>query len=248
MTDSYAEAPFHYLPVVERSGAAPLLTIVNSSGGVLGGDDLGMEIEVGAGADLAVRTQAATKIYRSRGGAARSVSRFRLAEGALIDYFPDELIPFAGSDYAQVTQVEIAPRAVMLFAEIVTAGRIERGERFLFRRLVLDLACSAGEILLLRDRADIRPDEHRFASPATLGDAMIWGSLFLLTRTPLDGSLIEQIDARLCSVGGHWGGATAAPIGLFGRIIGSSLDAVRRALEEAADVARERIDEIRGEE
>lgn len=238
VTDSYARAPFHYLPPSRRKGDLPRLTIVNSSGGVLGGDRLEVEVEVGAGAALSLRTQAATKIYRSERGPARSDCRFRLAEGAFLDYFPDEIIPFAGSDYAQTSEIDLAPGASMLLAEVVCAGRIARGERFAFNRLVLDLTCSAaGSCRRLRDRADLRPREGRWESEAILGEASIWGSFYLLRAEPLDASLIDAVDERLRSVEDGAGGATAGPAGLFGRVLGSSLDSVRETLGRARDAA-----------
>src|SRR5262249_7052917 len=101
--DSYAHAPFHYLPPARRDGAPPLLTVVNSSEGVLGGDVLDVAVALGAGTRLTLRQQAATKVYRSDGQQARSTARFTLGEGAVLDYFPDEIIPFAGSDFVQTT-------------------------------------------------------------------------------------------------------------------------------------------------
>jgi urease accessory protein len=109
--DSYAHAPFHYLPPVHRAGRSPLLTVVNSSGGVLGGDVLDMTMDLGPGTRLTLRQQAATKVYRSGGQRARSTCRFTLGEGALLDYFPDEIIPFAGSDFSQTTEIELAAGA-----------------------------------------------------------------------------------------------------------------------------------------
>lgn len=238
VTDSYARAPFHYLPPSRCDGDLPRLTIVNSSGGVLGGDRLKLEVEVGAGAALSLRTQAATKIYRSEHGPAQSDCRFRLAHGAFLDYFPGEIIPFAGSDYTQKSEIDLAPGASMLLAEIVCAGRIARGERFAFTRLVLDLACSTtGGGRLLRDRADLRPCEGGWKSEAILGEASIWGSFYFLSAEPLDASLIDTVDERLRSVEGGAGGATGGPAGLFGRVLGGSLDSVREALGRARDLA-----------
>jgi urease accessory protein len=239
VVDCYARAPFHYLPVSRRGGGLPLLTLVNSSGGVLGGDALAIEIALGPGAALSVRNQSATKVYRSARGTARARCHFRLADGSLLDYFPEEIIPFGGSDYEQVSRVTLAPRAVALVAEIVAAGRIERGERFAFTRLLLDLSCEAegGGAMLLRDRADLRPAEEDVTVESILGDATVWGSLYLLTLAELDDGLVEDLDEALRSVDGHAGGVSRAPVGLVGRIAGSSLETVRGALLAARALA-----------
>jgi len=232
VTESYAHAPLHYLPPSYRD-QVPLLTIVNSSGGVLGGDRLDMAIRLGPGATLSVRPQAATKVYRSDRGTAYSGCRFTLGAGARLDYLADEIIPFAGSDYTQTTQVDIAADATMLLAEIVTAGRIARGERFAFTRLAMDLQCTSGGTLLLRDRSDLQPAVHRLNDAAILGDATVWGSYYLLTARAVEAALIEELDDALRTVGDGTGGATAGPIGVVGRVISTSLDAVRSTFEQA---------------
>ena len=233
---SYARAPFHFLPASQREGA-PILTVVNSSGGVLGGDRLEMDVGLGPGCVLELRTQAATKIYRSKYGSANSVNRFRLGEGARLDYFPDEIIPFAGSNYEQTTQVELRPNAVMVIGEIVAAGRLARGERFAFERLALDLDCRIAGVSALRDRADLRPSSLSLHTRPILGEAPVWGSFYLLTTDPVAPPVVESIDEALDSVDGGTGGATAGPTGIFGRVVGSSVHSVRQALQTARGLA-----------
>jgi urease accessory protein len=241
VADSYARAPYHYLPIIQRDRDLPLLTIVNSSGGILGGDVLDACIELDAGAAVMLRQQAATKVYRSASGPARSCCDFVLGEGAWLDYFPDEIIPFAGSQYVQTTRVALARHAVMLFAEIVTAGRLARGERFAFKRLTLDVQCAAGDAQLLRDRAEIEPLRQQLDNPAILGGSTLWGAFYLLTTAPVDATLVEDIDEILGATGDGAGGASAAPSGIVGRVVGTSLDAVRDALQLARTCVSERL-------
>jgi len=247
VVESYARAPFHYLPPSREEGGVPRLTIVNSSGGILGGDALDMSIALDSHVSLSLRTQAATKIHRSAGGPARSVGRFTLGDGALLDYFPDEIIPFAGSDYTQITQVEIAANATMLLGEIVTAGRIARGERFGFARLALDLQCTSDGALLLRDRSDLQPTLRRLDDRSILGDATIWGSYYLLTARSVEPALIEELDEVLRGVGEGTGGATAGPVGVVGRVVSNSLDAVRGAFEQIRLLVLSRWPSLGGE-
>ena len=239
VTESYAHAPLHYLPPSYRDNV-PLLTLVNSSGGILGGDRLDIAIQLGPGATLALRAQAATKIYRSDRGPARSACRFTLAAGARLDYLAEEIIPFAGSEYTQTTEVEIAADATMLLGEIVTAGRLARGERFAFTRLALDLQCTSGGALLLRDRSDLQPARRRLDDTAILGDATIWGSYYLLTARSVEPALIEELDDVLRAVGDGTGGATAGPVGMVGRVVSTSLDAVRGTFEQVRSLVLSR--------
>src|SRR5262245_59162876 len=66
------------------SGSEAEAVIVNSAGGVAGGDDFQIAVEVGKGARLAVLTAAAEKVYRAIGTASRMDVRLKVeAEGAL---------------------------------------------------------------------------------------------------------------------------------------------------------------------
>jgi len=233
VTESYAHAPFHYIPPCVVAGQAPLLTIVNSSGGVLGGDSLEVSLQMDREAALCLRTQSATRIYRTAAGTARCTCRFELGEGSFLDYFPDEVIPFAGSSFAQETHVDLAPGASMLLSEIVTAGRLARDEQFEFARLALDVRCTGSGSLLLRDRSDLRPRERTLGGAPILGDALVWGTLYVLTRDAIPAEWVERVAESLESMEEGTGGATAGPIGMVARAVGPSVDCVRGALHRA---------------
>lgn len=249
--DSYAKAPLHFFPLSRRGDDLPVLTLVNSSGGIIGGDRLDVDIDLGKRTHLAIRSQSATKLHRSSRGTALARSRFRLAEGALLDYFPEETIPFAESDFEQVTEATLAPGAVLLFVEIMAAGRLERGERFAFRRLLVDFRCRApgrrGGMGGLRDRYDLQPSTQRLGASPILGEATIWGTLYLLTTSPLEDPLIEAIDESLRSSPDCLGGATRGPLGACGRVIGNSLEALRAVLQRTRDLALRHGRPMRGQ-
>ena len=88
---------------------AALAHLHNLSGGVLGGDSLELSVEVGDGASAQLTSTGATRLYRCRPDAPAAVQRqsFRVGRGALLEYLPDELIPFAGARYRQETVIEL---------------------------------------------------------------------------------------------------------------------------------------------
>src|ERR1700741_3582211 len=72
VVESYARAPFHYLPVSRRDGGLPVLTLVNSSGGVLGGDALEVTVALLPGRADSVRRQ---RLHADDSSHARTRSR-----------------------------------------------------------------------------------------------------------------------------------------------------------------------------
>src|SRR4029077_17102069 len=107
-----------------------------------------------------------------------------------------------------------------------------------FARLALDLQCTSGGALRLRDRSDLQPARQRLYGLALLGGADVLGLCYSLTARAGQPSLIEELDDTLRAVEDGTGGATAGPIGIVGRVVSTSLDAVRGTFEQVRSVLR----------
>lgn len=105
---------------------------MNPAGGMVQGDNYHLEIELEAGSRVFLTTQSATKIYRSPDSYAYQVNRFKLGEGAILEYFPDPVIPFAGSKFIGETEVHLSQGSTAFISEVVTPGRTARDEIFQF--------------------------------------------------------------------------------------------------------------------
>ncbi|QHQ36820.1 urease accessory protein UreD [Algicella marina] len=109
-------------------GAPPEAVIINTSGGITGGDRLTYGAEVGAGASATVTTQAAERIYRASHGTARIDTHLRIGAGASLHWLPQETILFEGAALARTLTVEMAEDATALLLETVVLGREAMGE------------------------------------------------------------------------------------------------------------------------
>jgi urease accessory protein len=106
----------------------PVVVLVNTGGGVVGGDELQTAIDVGPGASALVVGQAAEKIYRSWGPAANVANRLTVGAGGRLEWFPQETILFDQARLARRLTVDLAASAQFLGGEIVVFGRRARGE------------------------------------------------------------------------------------------------------------------------
>jgi urease accessory protein len=102
--------------------------IVNTGGGMTGGDRFAIELEVGAGASLIAGTAAAEKIYRSNGPDAEMTVRLDLAAGARLAWLPQETILFDEARLSRRIDIDMAEGASLLMAEAVVLGRSAMGE------------------------------------------------------------------------------------------------------------------------
>ncbi len=110
-------------------GALQEAVVINSSGGVTGGDRLALEIGVGQGAALSVASQAAERIYRAAGGVGEIRNDLRLGAAARLDWLPQETILFDGAALARRLEVDMAATARLLAVETLVFGRSAMGER-----------------------------------------------------------------------------------------------------------------------
>ncbi len=104
--------------------------LVNSSGGVVGGDRLAVNIEAGDGASIVVIGQAAEKVYRSKGPEARTATTLTAGPGAWVEYLPQGTIVFNGARFRRTTTIDASPDARVMAGEALSLGRVARGERF----------------------------------------------------------------------------------------------------------------------
>ena len=113
--------------------AADLGWIVTSTlgGGLVGGDDIRVTLDLDAGARALFTTQASTKVYRSAVPSRQSLDA-RVADGALLAVLPDPIVPFAGSTFRQRQTYALAGHASLVALDWFTAGRRASGERWAF--------------------------------------------------------------------------------------------------------------------
>jgi urease accessory protein len=102
--------------------------IVNTAGGVAGGDTFSTAISVGEGASLAVTTAAAEKVYRAIDRESRMDVRLNVAAGGALRWVPQETILFDEADLYRRIDVDLADNAEMLMAELVIFGRTAMNE------------------------------------------------------------------------------------------------------------------------
>jgi urease accessory protein len=102
--------------------------IVNTGGGMTGGDRFSIEMTVGEGASLIAGTAAAEKIYRSSGVDADMDVRLTLKDGARLAWLPQETILFDRARLRRHIDIDLAEGASLIMAEAVVFGRAAMDE------------------------------------------------------------------------------------------------------------------------
>lgn len=126
----YQSDPCRILFPRPASGACFEAVVATTSGGIVGGDRLRIDVEASEGTTVSVVTQAAEKVYRSAGAESAIQVQIGVAAGATLEWMPQETILFDQSRLRRQTRLSVAPGARSLAGESVVFGRRARGERF----------------------------------------------------------------------------------------------------------------------
>ena len=102
--------------------------IVNTAGGMAGGDRFAIDLTVEPGAHLIVTTAAAEKVYRTLGADASIAARIEVGAGGALAWLPQETILFDRARLKRTIEVDLAADAEFLMAEAVVFGRAGMGE------------------------------------------------------------------------------------------------------------------------
>ena len=126
---SLSESDGYHLRLPNVRGEPVEGVIVNSGGGLVGGDRVAFELAVDPGANVRIATVAAERVYRSLAPASEVDIKLSVGAGARFDWLPQETILFSGARARRRLDIEIAKDAVLLLSDCVVFGRVASGER-----------------------------------------------------------------------------------------------------------------------
>ncbi|MGQ0847262.1 MAG: urease accessory protein UreD [Sporichthyaceae bacterium] len=157
-------------------GPTPTVHLVGGAAGPMGGDRWRIEVTVGAGAALCVRSVAASIALPDRAGRSSLLEiHADLGPGARLDWAPEPLILAAGATHTTAATLHVADGATLRWREEIVCGRANETSGTGFTRL---RATYAGRPLLAHDLA-LGPGALGWDSPAVLGSARTVGTVLL---------------------------------------------------------------------
>lgn len=106
------------------------LYLLHPPGGVVGGDELDVQIRVDQDAHALLTTPGATKFYRSIGPQSKVTQTFQIAAGAALEWLPQDNILFPGANLQLHTTFHLEKDARVMAWECISLGRPVNEERF----------------------------------------------------------------------------------------------------------------------
>jgi urease accessory protein len=180
--------------------------IINTAGGMAGGDRFDIDVAVKAGARLTVTTAAAEKIYRSLGPDTEIDVRLDVGPGAVLAWLPQETILFDQVRLRRAIEIDLAPDASVLLAEGVVFGRSAMSETVLQGRFFDRWRVRVGGALVFAE--SLRLDgaiAQRLAQRAVAGESV---SVASVLKVPANEKAVAAVRAMEKDFAGEVGIST----------------------------------------
>ena len=129
IVDVFQQSPIRILFPSAQGDAVQEAVLVNTAGGVAGGDRLECRVTALADASIAVTSQAAEKVYRALNEPARIATKLIVCEAAKLAWLPQETIIFNWARLSRQTDIDLFSGAELLALEWLVLGRTESGEQ-----------------------------------------------------------------------------------------------------------------------
>ena len=129
-------APFKLMKTTNNLDGRCEIPLLHTAGGLVGGDELFLNVNVNPKSSGCITTVAAQKVYGTvgrsqlhpQGAWARQFCNFSLEEDGDLEWVPQELVIFKDGLFEQTMRVDLKPGASFISMEVVRLGRTAAGE------------------------------------------------------------------------------------------------------------------------
>lgn len=220
--------------------------LITSSGCLLQGDRLSLDVALGRDARAHLTTQSATKIHSMDVNVAVQTQSFTLEEGAYLEFLPEPLIPHRRSRFVSDTRITVAPTATLLYSEIVQPGRKHHHPEECFGTTLLSLAVSARRPdgkLLFAENLRFEPARHAARQTGVMDSFDVFGNVVLLTPPAEAERVAARVKAEVDLAAGVAHGACQLPngAGLIYKVLGRETLQVKEKVREFWGIVREEV-------
>lgn len=230
----------------EEMPGLPCVYMISNSGGILQGDRNTIEIDVAAGAQAHVTTQAATRVHEMDANFATQTQQFVLGAHSYLEYIPHPLIPHRHARFVQRTSISIDPTATVIFSDILMAGRKYYGEGELFAYDLFSSTVHAERpdgASLFTEKFIIEPRRHSVSLLGAMGQFHVFGNVFVLTPKHHADALFEAVQPAFDATAGLATGMSRLPndAGLVFKVLGMESAPVTAAIRQFWSQARVQV-------
>jgi urease accessory protein len=220
--------------------------MITTTGCLLQGDRLALDVALGQGARAHLTTQSATKIHSMDANYAAQTQTIALADDSYLEFLPDPIIPHRSARFVSNTRISVAPTATLFYAEIIQSGRKHHHPDECFGAAVISMALDVARPdggALFTEKLLIEPKRYAMRQTGVMGPFDVFGNVLLCTPKQKAERIWQQVGADVDLAGGLAYGACRLPndAGLLFKVLGRETAQVKAKVREFWSVVREEI-------
>lgn len=249
LADLERRAPYMVQRALYCDEAMPDLAyvfLITTTGCLLQGDRLALDITLGPRAQAHLTSQSATKIHAMDANYAAQSQTITLADSAYLEFLPDPVIPHRHSRYLSDTQICVAPSAALLLSEIIQPGRKHHHPDERFGATVLSISTSAvrpNGCALFTEKLVIEPHRHAMQQTGVMDSFDVFANVILCAPKDKAERIRERVGADVNLAEGLAFGACRLPndAGLIFKVLGRETRQVKAKVREFWGLVRKEI-------
>lgn len=220
--------------------------LITTTGCLLQGDRLALEVTLRPGAQAHITSQSATKIHAMDANYAAQSQTITLADDAYLEFLPDPVIPHRHSRFISDTQISIAPSATLLLSEIIQPGRKHHHPDECFGATVFSLSTTAARPdgrPLFAEKLVIEPQRYVMRQTGVMDSFDVFANVILCAPKDKAERIRERAGADVNLAEGVAFGACRLPndAGLIFKVLGRETAQVKAKVREFWSVVRQEI-------
>jgi urease accessory protein len=220
--------------------------LITTTGCLVQGDRLALDVMLGPRAQAHLTTQSATKIHTMDANYAAQTQTIMLADDAYLEFLPDPVIPHRHARFASETRISIAPTATILFSEIIQAGRKHHRPDECFGTTFMSISTVAARPdgrTLFSEKLVIEPQRYPMRQTGVMDTFDVFGNVILCTPKDKTDRIYERVAADVDLERGLAFGACRLPneAGLIYKVLGRETTQVKSKVREFWGIARKEV-------
>ena len=220
--------------------------LITTTGCLLQGDRLALDISLASGARAHVTTQSATKVHAMDANYAAQAQTVTLLDDAYLEFLPDPVIPHRNARFISDTRISIAPTSTLLLSEIIQPGRKHHHPSECFGTTVMSLSTSAARPdgrALFTEKLLIDPQRYRMRQTGVMDSFDVFGNVILCTPKGSADRIHARVDAEVDPLRGLAFGACRLPndAGLIFKVLGRETAQVKAKVRDFWSIVRKEV-------
>lgn len=216
--------------------------LITMGGGITQGESYLTKIHLGKKSRAILSTQAPTYIFKCENGQiSKQFFEIQLEQDSILEYLPDNVIPYKHSNYEQTSLIKLDKGASLIYTDGITSGWSPDGSDFQYDYVHMDTQLYYDGNLMYGDNMILDPSIFDLSNLGLYDHYRNYSSL-IAVNDQIDDKFVHKMQKDIvknhdCNLGIS---KLEGP-GLVMRILGNSIDTNRQKIIEATNYLRKKL-------